>query len=137
MTGEQSVILALASLILLLAVSHARFRTRTGSVLRAGAFLATAASAFFYWQQASAPPAIPVYASCPFPKQRSNDPQRCYDPSDVAQFSRHLKECKIVPGAASREIENAPGVDSRGVGCDYFDQFQNHSRAAAPATASR
>ena len=128
-------IAAVLSLILLLAVLHARFRTRKGLFIRAGACILAATAGVLYWQEPPPEGVIPI--QCEFPRQRTKDPRRCYDPSDLAQFSEHLKECRIVPGAASRAIENAPGYDSRQIPCDYFDQFQNPAKAAAPATASR
>jgi hypothetical protein len=130
------VILALVSLVILLALMHSRFRTTRGSFMRAAAFAAAAVSGFLYFQQASAPPIVIPPIACPLPKQNTKDPLECYEPGDFAQFSRHLRECKIVPGGSHR-IDSAPAADSRGVPCDYFDQFENHSNAAPPATASR
>jgi hypothetical protein len=124
----------LLSLILLLALMHSRFRTRQGSFMRAGAFVAAAASGFVYWQGSQTPSAHAI--QCLLPRQSTRDPHRCYDPGFAAELSRHLRECKIVPGG-SHEIEDAPAYDSRGVSCDYFDQFQNHSQATAKASPNR
>jgi hypothetical protein len=130
------VILLLSSLALLLIVV---VRPRFGTRLRACALIAAMAAGLVYWQQKSeAEAAAHVHRRplCEFPKQATNEPRKCYDPHNRAEFIRHLEECKIVPGAppGSGDI---PSKDSRNVPCDYFDQRLNKEAAQAMQAASQ
>jgi hypothetical protein len=111
------VILVLSTLVLLLVVMHQRF----GMVTRVGVLIAAGAAGASYWQEVTAPPVHgPV---CTFPLQRTKD-NDCYSPRVPVQFERHLRECAIVPGAPPPSGD-APAQDSRGVPCDFFDQYAN------------
>jgi len=124
------VALLLLSLALLLVVLHRRFRTGTGRYTRAGVVVAAVVAGYSYIVAVTSVPNV-----CAFPLQHTNDSHECYNPRDPAQFSRHLKECKIVPGKPPPAAPDAPNVDHRAVPCDYFDQFQNRPLPASPALA--
>ncbi len=139
-------ILLVSSLVLLLLVMHRRFRTRTGRLTRAGVLIAVVCAGTAYWQayrQADFDQQIirrtqndpnSALVVCIFPQQYTNDRYSCYDPRDSTEVARHLRECRIVPGAHVDSVD-APKQDERAVPCDYFDQFESGN--GSTPTASR